>query len=100
MKQTGVRGSFHAAHDDPRGEKPPRHWHCWHVKAWFPDGQDGRDHLAKLDRMMTALDGQFLAPPNDWGEPLAQMIGEQLDGCVEVEIWRDDERIEARWRPD
>lgn len=97
MIETGVRGSFHAAHDDPRGIKP-KHWHLWHARAWFPEGQDGRDLLEQLDKILGPLNGNHLSPPRAWSEGIAKMIGGALEGCIAVEIWRDDERIEARWR--
>lgn len=98
MMQTRVDGEFRASHDDPRGDLP-RHWHTWQVRAWFPEGNDGRDLLLELDRALLRLDGTHLEPDFAWCEPLAKVVGEFL-GCDEVEVSRDRERISGRWRRD
>lgn len=93
---TGVSGEFRASHDDPRGM--PKHWHTWQVEAWFPEGSDGRDWLAELDRVLLRLDGKHLEPEYAWNEPIARVIGEAMLDCVEVEVRRDRERLSAKWR--
>lgn len=91
---TGVDVSFFITHEDPKGLKP-KHGHTWKVTAWFPAGQDGRDILPKVEELANQLHGTHMA--RVWGEGIAAAFGRRLQGCVAVDVSRDDEPFKARW---
>lgn len=91
---TGVQVYFYAEHDDPAGIKP-RHGHTWFVKAWFPEGRDAREVIKPVEAIADELRDTFVS--GLWGEGIGRAFGKRLEGCVAVDVWRDDEPFSARW---
>lgn len=98
MKMTGVGCVFSAAHHMPEGGH--LHGHSYEVVAWFLAGEDARHLQVRLTAATQPLDHSLLPPELASGEAMAEHIGRNLDGCVEVEVRRPLERIYARWRAD
>lgn len=96
MRLTGVGGVLSASHQSPEGVL---HGHSYEIWAWFPQ-QDARALQKRLEEVLRALDHTHLPDELAWGEALAEHIGAQLEGCVEVEVRRPLERIAARWIPE
>ncbi len=88
-------GKFTATH--VCAESVP-HGHTWHVKAWFSVAPrtDARCYLAALDALLASWDGKALPEHVEWNEDIAAAVG-TLCNCTSVEVWRDAERIGARW---
>lgn len=96
MKATGVSGHFSAAHREPG--KGWFHGHSWTVKAWFEfDGTDARLRQTQLRNVLRRFDHKELPPELAQGEMMAEAIGEELRGCIEVEVSREAEGLFARW---
>lgn len=91
---TGVSGHICAAHLSPEGVL---HGHTWTVRAWWVAGGDARDHLAQLDIATAAYCHTLLPAACTSGETIAAALAEQMPGCVAVEVFREPERIFARW---
>jgi 6-pyruvoyl-tetrahydropterin synthase len=94
MRLTGVGGVLSASHESPEGVL---HGHSYEIWAWFPQ-QDARELQRRLEEVLRELDHTHLPHDLAWGEALAEHIGAQLAGCLEVEVRRPLERIAARWR--
>ena len=95
-KNTRVGTTISVGHNSPEGVP---HGHSYEVWAKFVAGFDARDLLDRLTSVTKPLDHTFLPDTLRFGEDLAEYIGLQLDGCVEVEVRRPLERIEATWTP-
>ena len=93
MRLTGVGGVFSASHHSPEGVL---HGHSYEVWAWFEQG-DARELQERLIAVLQRIDHTLLADELAWGEALAEFIGGELSGCVEVEVRRPLERIGAKW---
>jgi hypothetical protein len=93
---TGVSGIISVAHDSPEGA---RHGHDYEIKAWYRRGSDARDLLGRLDIVLDDLDHNVLPEELRDGERLAQYVGYQLPGCIQVEVKRKTRRggISAKW---
>lgn len=91
-----VGGSFAATHIGLEGMP---HAHIWTVRALFepPARVDATVYRAALDAILSSWDGKPLPPNIQWNEDIALAIG-TLVNCVEVSVYRDAERLGARWR--
>lgn len=89
-------GSFTAKH---LCAEPVEHEHTWTVQAFFatPAPADARCYLAMLDMLLAGWNGKSLPPEIQTNEQIAAVVG-KLVNCVEVVVFRDAERIGARWR--
>jgi 6-pyruvoyl-tetrahydropterin synthase len=96
-KLTGVGGVLSVAHNSPEGVA---HGHSYEVTVWYRHGSDARILLLHLDTVLKRLDHTFLPDELRFGEQLAEHIGEQLPGCIAVDMRRPLERIYARWERD
>lgn len=91
-----VRGRFTAQH---LCAEPVEHEHSWSVEAYFatPAPADARCYLASLDTLLGGWNGKSLPANIQTNEQIAATVG-LLVNCVEVVVFRDAERIGARWR--
>ncbi len=96
MTESGVTGTFSAAHHSPEGAL---HGHSYQVTAWFrnEDHRDARCFKAALQAMLALWDHKVLPAELSWGEDIARAVG-TLANCVEVVVSRPIEGFHARWR--
>jgi 6-pyruvoyl-tetrahydropterin synthase len=93
-KYSGVGGVLSVGHTGPEGVA---HGHSYEVVAWYRHGHDARLLQSYLKVVLDKLDHTVLPDELRLGENIAEHIGTQLPGCVEVEVNRPLERIYARW---
>lgn len=94
MTLTGVGAVISAAHQDRAGNI---HGHTWEVLAWWPVGKDALTLQRSLQAVVSRFDHSLLPDELASGEALAAAIGNDLHGCIQVDIARPAERIFARW---
>lgn len=112
--RTFVEWSFEAAHSDPHMGHPEVHGHSYMVRVWFQNAGDrwNAEELrrecegARLALDHTRLDGfrtngpgmhrQPIVPPTM--ENIALWIGKNVEGAVEVHVWRPTLGFGAEWR--
>lgn len=92
---TGAAWHFSASHRKPDGQY---HGHTWEVTAWWPAGECAVVLQSRLRAALVRFDEKQLPDELSRAEALARAIGEELAGCVEVELERRSERLFARWR--
>lgn len=91
---TGVGAYFCAAHYDRKLGN--LHGHTWEVEAWFNSGENAIVQRERLENILDDFDHQVLPEELSWGEAIAEHILKSLDGCVEVKVSRQNERIFAK----
>ena len=95
MTLTGVRAILSAAH---RGPENKLHGHTWEVVAWFhAAGEDARNLKGDLLATLELFDHDILPDSLSRGEDLAEWLGTELTGCVQVDVSRPLEGFFARW---
>ena len=95
MTLTGVGTILSSAHRGPEGKL---HGHTWEITAWFvASDEDARNFQGDLAATLELLDHNVLPDHLSRGEDLAEWLGAELEGCVQVDVARPAERIFARW---
>ena len=92
--ETGVGWYFCAAHKDVETGK--LHGHTWEVTAWFRSAKNAIELQEELKSVLLQYDHTELSDDMAWGEAISKDICLKLDGCREVIISRQAERIYAR----
>jgi hypothetical protein len=93
-KLSGVGFVLSVGHNSPEGVP---HGHSYDVTVWYRCGHDARALQRQAETVRQQLDDRMLPDELRFGEDLAEHIGNQLPGCVAVDVSRPLERIYARW---